>query len=52
MAELISKMIASKPKAATLWSVRAIVHLLFLQPHRPNPRRHRRLTWRGCCARA
>ena len=42
MAELIIKMIASKPKAATLWSVRAIVHLLFLQPHRPIPRRHRR----------
>jgi hypothetical protein len=30
MAELIIKMIAGKPKAATHWSVRAIVHLLFL----------------------
>jgi hypothetical protein len=30
MAELIIKMIAGKPKAATHWSVPAIVHLLFL----------------------
>ena len=30
----------SKPKAATRWSVRAIVHLLILQSHRPTPRRH------------
>ena len=54
MAELIIKMIASKAKAATHWSVRAIVHLLFLQLHRPIPRRHRcaGLTWRGCRARA
>ena len=41
MAELIIKMIASKPKAATHSSVRAIVHLLFLQSHRPIPRGHR-----------
>jgi hypothetical protein len=40
MAELILK-IATKPKAATHWSVRAIVHLSFLQPHRPIPLRHR-----------
>jgi hypothetical protein len=48
MAELIIKMIASKLKAATLWSVRAIFSAT------PNPRRHRcaGLTWRGCCARA
>ena len=38
MAELILK-IATKPKAATHWSVRAIVHLSFLQPHRPIPLR-------------
>ena len=31
MAELILK-IATKPKAATHWSVRAINHLSFLQP--------------------
>jgi hypothetical protein len=30
MAELIIKMIAGEPKAATHWSVPAIVHLLFL----------------------
>ena len=32
MAELIIKMIASKLKAATLWSVRAIVHLFSATP--------------------
>ena len=32
MADLILK-VATKPKAATHWSVRAIVHLSFLQSH-------------------
>jgi len=40
MAELILK-IATKPKGATHWSVRAIVHLSFLQHRRPIPLRHR-----------
>jgi hypothetical protein len=53
MAELILK-IATKPKSAAHWSVRAIVHLSFLQPHRPIPLRHRGagVTWRDCRARA
>jgi len=53
MAELILK-IATKPKAAAHWSVRAIVHLSFLQPHRAIPLRHRGagVTWRDCRARA